>query len=70
MQLCRINYYSLAALPVSRDIFAHCQEHLNCIYIFWYYIRMLLPVGTMGVLELTGVISNTPMIPTGSNIHM
>jgi len=31
MQLCRIIYYSLAALHVSRDIFAHHQEHLNCI---------------------------------------
>ena len=31
MQLCRIIYYSLAALYVSSDIFAHHQEHLNCI---------------------------------------
>jgi hypothetical protein len=31
MQLCRIIYYSLAALHVSIDIFAHHQEHLNCI---------------------------------------
>jgi len=31
MQLCRIIYYSLAALRVSSDIFAHYQEHLNCI---------------------------------------
>ena len=31
MQLCRIIYYSLAALHVSSDIFAHYQEHLNCI---------------------------------------
>jgi len=30
MQLCRINYYSLAALHVSSDIFAHHQEYLNC----------------------------------------
>jgi hypothetical protein len=30
MQLCRIIYYSLAALLVSSDIFAHHQEHLNC----------------------------------------
>ena len=29
MQLCRIIYYSLAALHVSRDIFAHHQGHLN-----------------------------------------
>jgi hypothetical protein len=31
MQLYRIIYYSLAALHVSNDIFAHHQEHLNCI---------------------------------------
>ena len=31
MQLCRIIYYSLAALHVSSDIFAHHQEHLNSI---------------------------------------
>ena len=31
MQLCRIIYYSLAALHVSSGIFAHHQEHLNCI---------------------------------------
>jgi len=31
MLLCRIIYYSLAALHVSRDIFAHDQEHINCI---------------------------------------
>ena len=31
MQLCRIIYYSLAALHLSSDIFAHHQEHLNCI---------------------------------------
>jgi len=31
MQLCRIIYYSLAALHVSSVIFAHHQEHPNCI---------------------------------------
>ena len=31
MQLCRIIYYSLVALHVLCDIFAHHQEHLNCI---------------------------------------
>jgi hypothetical protein len=31
MQLCKIIYYSLAAVHVSSDIFAHHQEHLNCI---------------------------------------
>jgi hypothetical protein len=34
MQLCRIMYYSLAAVHVSSDIFAHHQEHLNCIKAF------------------------------------
>jgi len=32
MQQCRIIYCSLVALHVSSDIFAHHQEHLNCIY--------------------------------------
>jgi len=31
MQLCRIIYYSLAAPHVLSGIFAHHQEHLNCI---------------------------------------
>jgi hypothetical protein len=31
MQLSRIIYYSLAALHVLSNIFAHHQEHLNCI---------------------------------------
>ena len=31
MQLCRTIYYFLAALHISNDIFAHHQEHLNCI---------------------------------------
>jgi hypothetical protein len=52
MQLCRIIYCSLTALHVSSDIFAHHQEHLNCIYSFWYYWRMSWPAGAMGELEL------------------
>jgi len=31
MQLCRIIYYSLAAVHVFSYIFTHNQEHLNCI---------------------------------------
>jgi len=31
MQLCKIIYYSMSALHVSSDIFAHHQEHPNCI---------------------------------------
>jgi len=45
MQLCRIIYCSLTALHVSSDIFAHHQEHHNCIYSFWYYLRMWLAAG-------------------------
>jgi len=45
MQQCRIIYCSLAALHVSSDIFAHHQEHLNCIYSLWYYTRESLPAG-------------------------
>jgi len=44
MQLCRIIYYSLAAVCVSSDIFAHHQERQNY-YSFWYYTRMSLPAG-------------------------
>ena len=29
MQLCRLLYYSLSALHVSADVFAHNQEHLT-----------------------------------------
>jgi hypothetical protein len=29
MQLCRLLYYSLSALHVSGDVFAHHQEHLT-----------------------------------------
>jgi hypothetical protein len=51
MQLFRLIYYTLAPLHVSSDIFAYHQEHLNCIYSFWYYTHVLLPVGIMGELE-------------------
>jgi hypothetical protein len=40
MQLCKLIYCSLSALHVSSDIFAHHQEHLNCIYSFWFYSRV------------------------------
>jgi hypothetical protein len=43
MQLCRIINCSMTPLHVSSNIFAHHQEHLNCIYSFWYYSRMSLP---------------------------
>jgi hypothetical protein len=35
-------------------------------YIFWYYTRMLLPAGIMGVLQC----SNTPMLPAGTDIRV
>jgi hypothetical protein len=37
MQNCGIGYFTLAALHVSSNIFAHYQEHLNCVYSLWYY---------------------------------
>jgi hypothetical protein len=46
MQLCRMIYFSLTALHVSSDIFAHHQERLKCIYSFWFYSRMSLPGGS------------------------
>ena len=53
MEQCRIIYCSLAALHVSSDIFAHHQEHLNCIYNLWYCTPESLPAVFMGELELT-----------------
>ena len=38
MQLCRIIYYSLAAVHVSSDIFAHHQEHLWIIF-YNFFVR-------------------------------
>jgi hypothetical protein len=47
MQLCRLIYYSLSALHVSGDVFAHHQKHLavftvsgsvhssSCRLVFW-----------------------------------
>ena len=32
--------------PAGNDIRVD-QEHLNCIYNFWYYTRMLLPAGVI-----------------------
>jgi len=57
MQLCMLIYCSLTAVHILNDIFAHHQEHLNCIYSFWYYSRMWLPAGVMDELErqLAGV---------------
>ena len=49
MQLCRIIYYSLTALQVSSDIFAHHQEHLNFTYSFWFYSHVSLSAAVMDV---------------------
>jgi hypothetical protein len=43
LQLCGIIYYSLAVIHVSSNIFAHHQEHLNCMYSLWYKYHVLLP---------------------------
>jgi uncharacterized membrane protein len=53
MHQCRLIYCSLTALRVSSVIFPHHQEHLNCIYSFWYYTRMSLPAGVMDGLKLS-----------------
>ena len=42
MQLRRVIYCPLIALHVSRDIFAHHQEHFNCNFSFWFYSRVSL----------------------------
>jgi len=47
MQLYRIIYCSSTALHASRDIFAHNQEHLNCMYSFWIYSRVSLSAAVM-----------------------
>ena len=52
VQLRKIIYCSLTALRVSSDIFAHHQEHHNCIYSFWYYSRTWLPAGVVDEVEL------------------
>jgi len=67
MQLCRIMFYSLAALHVPSDTFAHHQEHLNCITAsgITHVCRC-----QMVSWECWNFSSNTPMIPTGSDIRV
>jgi len=64
MQLCRIIYCSLTALHVSSDIFAHHQEHLNCIYSFWYYSHASFPAGIEAITwkDTRSVIFEVPCI--------
>jgi len=52
MHLCGIICCFLATLHVSSNIFAHNQEHQNCVYSFRYYSRMSLPAGVTDELEL------------------
>jgi len=47
-----------------REIFHSLIGASKLYYRFWYYTRMSLPAGIMGVLERS---SNTPMIPAGSD---
>jgi hypothetical protein len=50
------------------DIFAHNQEHLNCIYSFWYYSRMSLPAGVMDELEPEAVNTVVMLLMMSDNI--
>jgi len=50
MQLCRIIYYSLAALHVASDFFCSSSGESKLYYSFWYYTRMSLLAGIVGVL--------------------
>jgi len=52
MQLYRLIYYSLSALHVSGDVFAHHQEHLTLLSVTWVnttryskYSQVLLMMG-------------------------
>ena len=70
MQQCRVIYCSLAALHVSSDIFTHHQEHLNCIYSFWYYTLVSLPTGCRGDFQLAPATSRQRhgcIIPEAAN---
>jgi hypothetical protein len=67
MQLCRIIYSSWSALHVSSNIFTHHQEHLHCIYSFWYYSRVLL---SAAVMELTLSVPTQPwQQPTTTHVN-
>jgi len=60
MQLCRIIYCSLTALHVLSDIFTHHQEHINCMYSFWYYSHVLLPADIKAEKFLTWIVPIQP----------
>jgi len=63
MQLLRIIYYSLALLHASIDIIAHHQEHLNCITASGITLVCCSRL-------VSRESSNSPLIPTGSSIHV
>jgi hypothetical protein len=58
IQLCRIIYYFLAALHVLSNIFAHHQEHLNCITASGI---THVAAGWYVVLELTSSVPTLPL---------
>ena len=61
VQLCMIVYYYFAALHVSSDIFAHHQDHLNCIT----------ASGITHACRCRMVSWDcSPMIPSGSDIYV
>jgi len=62
MQMCWIIYCSLTALHVSSDVFAHHQEHLNCITasVIIHVCRCRL---------VSWMIWNLSMTPAGSDIR-
>ena len=69
MQMCSIIYYSLAALRVSSDIFAHHQEHLNCITAAsWQRHTCLIPEARQSAQKGGKAVSPThrPPLPPGN----
>jgi hypothetical protein len=58
IQLCRTIYYSLATRRASERYFRSSSGASKLYYSFWYYTRMSLPVGIMGVLELARIAQN------------
>jgi hypothetical protein len=52
MQLCRIIYYSLGCSTCFKRYFRSSSGASKLYYSFWYYTRMSLPAGIMGVLAM------------------
>jgi hypothetical protein len=70
MQLCRIIYYCLVAVHVTSDIFAHHQEHLNCITAFGNTHVCRCRLVYWECCSVVVLSSNTPMIPASSDIRV